>query len=202
MNDAPNQLDEGSVQADGRQLLHVRQIVCKGYRRQDQLFEFEGSLHDRKTYDSSLPFREIAAGEAVHSMQMTMVLDEALVIREIRGTTGSAPTPYCYEIDGAYAALQGLSIAQGFRANALERIGSEKGCTHLTDLLWSLATTAIQTTATLKYDAARKEQENNPATKPHWIVGTCHAYRADGDVVRIMGLHPTANEQGPTANRS
>lgn len=202
MNDESSQLDEAT---DERELLHVRQIVCKGYRRRDRLYEFEGSLHDSKAHDAALPFKEVPAGEAVHAMRMTLVLDENLLIRDIKGSTGTAPTPYCYEIDSAYAALKGLSIAKGFRANALARIGGEHGCTHLTDLLWSLATTAIQTTATLNYDATRQLREKDPTAlvdKSHWVIGTCHAYRREGEAVRIMGWQPAANAKGPAGNRS
>ena len=57
--------------------------------------------------------------------------------------------------------------------------GGVHGCTHLVELLGPVATVAYQTLV-----ARRMKQANDQPDRRPSIIGSCHAYRSDGDVVR------------------
>ncbi|MGH8465382.1 MAG: DUF2889 domain-containing protein, partial [Pseudomonas sp.] len=80
----------------------------------------------------------------------------------------------------------GVSIGPGFKKRVAERVGGLKGCTHLTELLGPMATTAIQTLAPLKQKRLRARAARDPQFQmpTHWVIGTCHAYHPDGDAAR------------------
>ncbi len=52
-----------------RELIHERTIECKGYKRNDDLWDIEGHLIDIKSYEFPNHDRsDIAAGEPIHDM--------------------------------------------------------------------------------------------------------------------------------------
>lgn len=172
--------------APSRQLLHSRQVECRGYLRSDGLFEIEGHLLDSKPREYTLSFKTIAAGEPLHQMWLRLVVDGSLLIHHCEAVTEDAPTPFCSEINGAYAALAGLRIGPGFKKRVLQRLGGERGCTHLTELLGPLATTAVQTVS-LSIQEDEQQITGGEQINPHqWVVGGCHVYRADGEAVRML----------------
>ncbi|MNN38589.1 hypothetical protein D3C81_1525950 [compost metagenome] len=177
----------------GRRLLHTRQVTCRGYLRDDGLFEFEGTLQDTKPRETWLSFKQIAAGEPVHLMHIVMTVDADFVIHDVRTHSEATPTPYCAVSKAVYDSLHGLTIGPSFKKRLAERVGGEKGCTHLNELLGRMATTVYQTITLLEYDAEYRKA--NPDFQPglqEWVAGTCHAYREDGDVVRVLrqrGIH-------------
>ena len=171
-----------------RQLLHTRQIACHAWLLEDGGYEIEGSMSDTKTHESVLPFKSVQPGEPYHDMHLVMTLDADLTIRRVEARTRSAPTPWCKEINAAYAGLAGLTIGPGFKAALKTRVGGSLGCTHLTDLLGPMATTAIQASLGRRQTAAYLESMSMPDVKlPRpWVVGTCHAYRLDGEAVKVI----------------
>jgi len=171
-----------------RRLLHTRQVICSGYERSDGLFEIEGRLQDVKSDDSDMVFKYVRAGEPIHQMRLTMIIDLDLVIHGLEACTEVGPTPYCSEINAVYAQLVGLKIGAGFKKQVLQRVGASLGCTHLTELLGPMATTAYQTTFFLQHQAEQQRHERDASyqvPRP-WVIGTCHAYRADGEAVRLI----------------
>lgn len=70
----------------------------------------------------------------------------------------------------------------------MERLGGARGCTHLTELLGPLATTAMQTIMSMQRETtpwhARLEGDA-PIPRP-WVLGTCHAYRLDGEAAKVI----------------
>lgn len=178
-----------------RQLLHTRQVTCTGYRRGDGLFDIEGRLLDTKADSYVLPFKTLAAGEPVHSMRLRLTVDLELVIRECVAFTDAGPTPVCHEINAAYAALVGLKIGPGFIKQATRHVGGLNGCTHLTELLGPMATTAFQALSAQLMAAERERARHEPGYRPSyaWAIGGCHAYRPEREVAqRILAWDPDA----------
>lgn len=171
-----------------RRLLHTRQVVCTGYERSDGLYEIEGRLTDSKADDSDMAFKYIRAGEPIHQMHLTLVIDLDLIIHGVEASTEAGPTPYCHEINAAYEQLVGIKIGAGFKKRVIQKVGGVLGCTHLTELLGPMATTAYQTTFFLKHKAEQQKHDDNPGylvPRP-WVIDTCHAYRSEGDAVRLI----------------
>ncbi|WP_425317839.1 DUF2889 domain-containing protein [Pseudomonas nitroreducens] len=185
-------MNDNDRQVPSRQLLHTRRVTCTGYQRSDGWFDVEGQLHDSKAHDERLLYKVLPAGEAVHGMKIRMTVDRDLVIRELVALTEDAPTPFCASINAAYAALQGVRVGPGFRKQVLQRVGDVKGCTHLTELLWPMATTVFQTTEGLFYEENLRRAAQDPDYQPpaHWVIGSCHVYHADGEPARLLSERP------------
>jgi Protein of unknown function (DUF2889) len=185
-----------------RRLLHRREIVCSGYARSDGMFDIEGHLSDTKTDDVDLAFKWVPAGDPIHSMHLTMTVDRELVIQHIEARTEAGPTRWCSDITAAYASLQGLRVAAGFKNHVKARVGGRLGCTHLTDLLGSMATTAIQTMTHVWRDNALLRAVRHPEHEPvrPWVLDTCHVYRSDGPAVRILWPESHVPSRAPPAS--
>lgn len=171
-----------------RTLVHTRQITCDAYTRSDGLYEIEGRMVDTKTHAAVMCFKTIESGTPFHDMIIVMTVDRELVIRDIEARTQAAPTPYCTEINANYRKLVGVRIGPGFKAEVKARVGGVKGCTHLTDLLGPMATTAVQASLADTQTQARVNVLTASAKllpKP-WVVGTCHTYRMEGDAVKVI----------------
>jgi hypothetical protein len=175
-----------------RELLHTREITCLGYLRSDGLLDIEGRIRDVPAFASDLPFHHVAAGQPVHDMRLLMTLDTLLVIQAIEAVTDVGATPACAEIAPAYARLKGLKIGPGFKHQVKAQVGGVQGCTHLTELIERMASAAMQVRFTLGRVEQRRRPENiEPVVRRNsWVVDTCHAYRRDGEVVRLLGLEP------------
>lgn len=174
-----------------RRLAHTRQIVCSGYIRDDGLYDIEARMRDTKAYDSSLLFKELPAGESLHDMRVMITVDAHLVIRSAQAHMEAAPTPYCAQINETYAKLVGIRISGGFMKEVKARVGGASGCTHLTELLGPIATTAFQT---LMGVGNRAQAAVTGAVAPVLpVLNTCHAWRADGEVVRIVKQRAAAH---------
>ncbi len=165
-----------------REHIHTRNITCKGYYRDDGLWDIEGSITDTKTYSFANQDRGgINAGEYIHEMHVRLTVDGEFMIHNAQVVTDSSPFNICREITDSYRSLIGLQIKQGWRRDVLARFGRVKGCTHITDLLLgAIATTAYQTLGGEKKHSTKDQKANN-ATR---LVNSCHALSSDGPVVR------------------
>ena len=163
-----------------RQHVHTRQIDCRGFQRDDGLWDIEARIVDTKTY--TVPNRDrgqIAAGEALHDMWLRVTLDDDLVIRAIEAVTDASPFTICGQVTPNFQRLVGLSVGAGFTARVKQALGGAEGCTHLVELMRPLATTAYQT---LHAHREQKRKAANTGERPR-ILDTCYALRSDGPVV-------------------
>lgn len=167
-----------------RRLVHTRQIVCTGYLREDGLYDIEARMTDTKGHDTPMLLKDLQAGEALHDMWLTLTVDDDLMIRSACTRTLAAPTPYCTHINETYARLAGVRITEGFMREVRARVGGIRGCTHLTELLGPMATTAFQTIMGLRSVEKRRARGQDNKQLP--LLGTCYAWRADGEVAKHM----------------
>ena len=161
--------------------VHHRHIDCRGYRREDGLFDIEGHLVDTKAYPFDNAWRgPIPPGEPLHDMWLRLTVDEELTVIEAQAETSAGPYPVCPAITPAFFKLEGLRIGPGWRRAVQARLGGVQGCTHLVELLGPLATTAFQTVYPLRAPDTAGDADERPP--PH--LGSCHALARDGEIVR------------------
>lgn len=131
-----------------RQILHHRDITVRGYKREDGMFDIEGHLHDTKEVDFKVASGQRKAGESLHSMWLRITIDRTFTIVEAEASTDAMPyVGYCDQITPDYKRLIGLAIRPGFSNRVNQLLGGTRGCTHMTDLIGIVATTAFQTVA-------------------------------------------------------
>ena len=182
-----------------RELLHIRQIDLRGYRRADGLYEIEGRVTDVKEH----PFRrpatdvDVAPGTPLHDMWIRLVVDEDLVIHDIVAVTDASPQPACPEAAATLLQLKGARIGPGWTRFVKERLGGRRSCTHLMELLMPLATAAYQTLSPVRLAQPDELASNGRPLK----IDSCYAYASDGALVQLRWPQFHGKGKGPAVPR-
>lgn len=180
--------------AKDRELAHTRVVTCTGYKRKDDLWDIEGRIVDTKSYGFPNQDRGgwIEAGEALHDMTIRLTIDTRLEVKAAEAVIDASPFNYCKSVTRIAANLVGLKIAPGWNAKSKAAMGKHRGCTHLTELLGPVATTAIQTinAEKMKKKAAdtKQSEENTRADKMNAkpaFIDSCYAMAASSPVVKV-----------------
>ncbi len=166
-----------------RQSMHTRTVTCHGYKREDGLWDIEGHMVDTKPYAFRNEDRGgfINANEPLHGMSVRLTLDENFLIHDVEAVTDWSPFKHCPDITRVFKGLIGVSIGYGWNRKLKELMGGVKGCTHLTELLGPIATTAFQTIMSTRPDYCG-DVDGVIEEKPPYL-DTCHMLREDGEVV-------------------
>ncbi len=170
--------------AASRKLLHERDIVLRGYEREDGLLDIEAHMTDTKTYSWHNQDRGlIPAGDKLHDMWLRLTIDPAMLIVAVEAAMDSTPHNICPGVVPNYQRLVGVSVAKGFLKTAMAALGGVEGCTHLRELLQQVGTVAYQT----MHSVRSRSKPGGPAARykvPAALVNSCYAYNENGPVVR------------------
>lgn len=161
-----------------RDRVHSRRIVVEGYRRDDGFLELDACLEDVKDVDYPLAPGVRRAGDPVHQIRVRVTIDAEFNIVAADACLDRVPYPGgCDTIAPEYRRLVGLNLLRGFRRTVGEMFSDVRGCSHLSELLLSLPTAAIQTFATFQRDNA------DTGEKPFQL-DRCHALETSSETVR------------------
>ncbi len=150
--------------------------------RDDGLIDLEAQLTDLKDIDYPLSSGLRKVGEPVHDLFIRVTVDREFTIVDVEASADWVPYPgACQRITPAYRQLIGLNLVRGFRRTVGEMFADVRGCSHLTELLLSLPTMAIQTLATFLRD-------NDQANEKPFQLDRCHALETTTDTV--MRFYP------------
>ena len=174
-----------------RKLRHTRNFHSNGYLRNDGLFDIEGRMIDTKSYD--FPKSDgviLKKGMPLHEMFIKLTIDQEMKIHNIVAITESAPYKICKNANYKIETLIGESIGPGWRKKITLLIGGSDGCTHIRELLASMATVAFQTLygerSKLRRDSKIKEKQDlykNQSSKPV-LLNSCYAYDEGSEVTK------------------
>lgn len=169
-----------------RQHIHTRQINFSGYEREDGQFDIEAHLTDTKTYAFNNNWRgEIAPGTALHEMLLRVTINDKFEIVDIEALTEHSPFQMCPDIAPVYKQLIGVTMGPGWRKIIRQHVGGVQGCTHLTELLYPMATVAIQTIRPLQNHRRRVADSDSRASRGRpFVLNTCHAWAEHSPVVQ------------------
>ncbi len=173
-------------EASPRRHAHTRAIDYRGYEREDGLFDIEAHMTDTKTYEFSNKWRgTVAIGEPLHEMLLRVTIDETFEIKDIVAVTDHSPFEVCPNITPVYKNLVGIRMGPGWRKAIRTKVGGVQGCTHLTELLFPMATVAMQTIWPILSQRKRGKpvEEQSPKKRPI-VLNTCHAWSTDSPVVK------------------
>ena len=161
-----------------RKLMHTRAIECKGYEREDGLWDIEAHLTDIKSHDNPMKTGVRRAGQPIHEMWLRLTIDRHLNILAASASSDAVPYPGgCETITPSYKRLVGLNLARDFRRETKKLFGNVKGCTHITEMLGGFPTAAIQTFA------GEMPEEREDGRKPFQL-DQCHALDTHSETVK------------------
>jgi hypothetical protein len=166
--------------------LHTRQVRFDGYHREDGLWDIEATLIDTKAYVWRSPEKgDQPPGTPIHDMVIRVTLDDAMTIQAIDTTMPGTPHGECSQAQDPMQKMVGQTIGPGWRLKIDKAIGGIKGCTHLRELLFNMATAAYQTISPYRA-RLRSESDLPPATdgQPPFQLGQCMTWDVDGPTVK------------------
>lgn len=181
---------------DERQHLHTRRVECRGYYRNDGLWDIEGHVTDVKTYPQHYESRgAVAPDEPIHDMWIRLTIDDRMIIQDVEAQTDYSPYRICPEITPNFKKLIGLRVGSGFQRKAREVVGGVHGCTHLVELLGPVGTVAFQTIQSAKAAELRRQRaegtgdasavvNSSPSRVAKRVLNTCHAWSSENEVIR------------------
>ncbi len=160
-----------------RQQLHTRNVVFKGFRRDDGLWDIEAHLLDFKCKVFVIPGeRSWSPGEPLHDMSIRVTIDDTFVVRNIAVVMAGAPHLECPQAQAPMKLMIGCTMAAGWRRSIEQNMGKIKGCAHLRELLFNMATVAFQTVS--------QELDESVVDRPPPHVGQCLAWDFSGHAVK------------------
>ena len=169
-----------------RSHLHTRSVVFRGYRREDGLWDIEAEMSDTKTYAIERSERGVMQpGTPVHGLSIRATVDDTMTIREIASAMDHTPFDECQQGTDPMQRMVGATMGPGWR-QAIERaLGGVRGCTHLRELLFNMATAAYQTIPGYRHHLHRQAGLPEPdSAEPPYHLGKCIAWDFDGPVVQ------------------
>lgn len=170
---------------EARELVHTRRIECRGYHREDGLWDIEGSLVDTRTEEMETFGRgKIAPGEHLHEMWLRMTVDSELEVISIEAKTVQAPYPACPHFPDNFSKLVGQRIEPGWTAKVRLLLGGRRGCTHMVELMGPLATTAVQTVYAWRGETGAHLDDS--VAPPTDFIDTCHTLAEGTEVVERL----------------
>lgn len=192
-----------------RRHLHTRAVSYRGYLREDGLWDIEGEMSDVKTYGfKRSDGQDVPVGTPIHHMHIRLTVDESLTIRAIATAMDSTPFGECQQGNDPMQQMVGARLGPGWRQAIEKALGGVRGCTHLRELLFNMATAAYQTVFPWRERERRMAGvAAAEATEPPYHLGRCIAWDPDGPVTQryypqffgqpLRPLKPRPKPDGP-----
>lgn len=160
--------------------LHTREVVYRGFQRADLLWDIEATMRDTKTQILEMPGEGTwQPGEPIHNLSIRLTIDNQLAVREIAVAMDDVPHPECPAAESSMQSMVGCVIGPGWRQAIERHLKGVRGCAHLRELLFNMATVAYQTLP--------EGPAPDPADgKPPFFVGKCMAWDVNGSTVRRL----------------
>lgn len=177
--------------AQPRHQVHTRRITFQVYRRDDGLWDIEAELHDSKTHPLELlGERTWQAGETIHGIQLRVTVDADMVVREIAAAMNDVPNGNCQHALPPLDGMVGATLGPGWRKAIEQNLGGIRGCAHVRELLFNVATAAIQ---------AVPGSLSSHAHQPPMHLGQCVTWDFDGPLVKklypVYFQYPSRNSE-------
>ena len=143
-------------------------------------------MTDTKTYPLDRSERgDMPPGTPIHGMAIRATVDDQMTIREIATSSDHTPFAECQQGVDPMQQMIGVTMGPGWRQAIEKALGGIRGCTHLRELLFNMATAAYQTVPV--YRERMRRQSGAPEVEnagPPYHVGKCIAWDFDGAVVQ------------------
>ena len=154
---------------------HRRTITIESFDVEDG-FEIHATLKDERPWAEGTPTVNV-----LHSMGLVLTIDsQSMIVTDARAEMWNFPHEECASIEPAFRALVGLSITRGYTRAVQEKLGRERGCSHLEFLARAIGPAAIQTMASSRSRIGGNPVANSNGQFGSWLVNTCHLWAEGG----------------------
>jgi len=167
------------------------------YETDAELLVIEGFLTDERLF----PFNIHALGEKrEHGLMHDIALTMELTIPQMRIVSAIAEMPVvpdagCREIKDVMHRLNGRCIRPGFTNEVKELFGKAAGCLHLTNLILTMSSAAVQGLWCYLSRVREGASPLLPKADDSMLINSCHMWRQDGPFVRKIQRRKTAEPE-------
>ncbi|MEI8148065.1 MAG: DUF2889 domain-containing protein [Actinomycetes bacterium] len=155
---------------------HRRTIIIESFDTEDS-FLINATLTDERPWaDGEELVRD------VHGMTLDVEVDRrSFVVTNANATMHRTPHMECVAIEPAFRNLIGLSVTRGFNKSVQERLGRQRGCTHLEFLARAIGPVVIQAMASSssRQGGAAGISRTVKEDSDSWLTNTCHLWATD-----------------------
>ena len=167
--------------------LHTRNIKVTTYYYDEQRMIVEGFLKDDRYHESYSVTGEKFPEGVIHHMAIRLLVNcSNLLIEDVDVEMISIPREFCRETIDCLAQIKGLTITKGFTLKIKKIAGGTKGCTHLVELLQTMAPAVIQGYAAHQSQQPAPFDSERAKVILHFLTNTCHVWREDGPLVEMF----------------
>ncbi|PPR78753.1 MAG: hypothetical protein CFH01_00812 [Alphaproteobacteria bacterium MarineAlpha2_Bin1] len=172
-------IQEEKKQRIQRKKIHERKLDINCYIREDDLFDIEAKIIDKKPFITITNYdfnRE--ANKPIHEMILTVTINKDFNITDVEALMRTPAHYSCHPASEKYRDLIGIRIGPGWIREVKEKIPMNRGCTHLTEMLQQIGTTAFQGVFGLNL-ASNNDNESTKSFSSNFT-DTCYGLRKDG----------------------
>ncbi len=164
-----------------RKPMQRRSIQCEGFFREDGLWDVEAKLLDSRPYQY-VDFRGgiKPANEPIHQMMVRLTVNDEMTIVAAEAEMLDVPHKTCHYPATVIGNMVGAKIGAGWKETVRKRLPTGEACTHLSELLVTMATAVFQAMAFGKdpENTDPREIALQSETLPFFL-DKCHSWRRD-----------------------
>ena len=167
--------------------LHTRNIEVTTYDYDGQRIIVEGFLKDDFPQESHMITGETFPSGVIHHMAIRLLINcSNLLIEDVDVDLISVPREVCRETINCLAPIKGLTITKGFTSKVKKMAGGNKGCSHLVELLLSMAPAVFQGFGAHQSQKPSAFDSDQAKMIFQFIVNTCRVWHEDGYFVEMF----------------
>ncbi len=163
--------------------VHTRSIRVETYSAGEDRVIVEGSLEDTRYQPIYTITQQRREAGRVHGMVVRLLLGGTPTkILDAEAEMPTVPMEECRTAIASVKALIGLPVVYGFSKAVKDRLGGTAGCNHLTGLVLTMGSAAVQGTA-----AHRGKTRPPPEARQvmlEYVKDSCRVWRCEGEHYR------------------
>lgn len=184
----------GSLKALKKELVHTRAIRMQTFAVDEERVLVEGILEDNRPFGVHTISNQRREPGQVHGMTVRLLMGGMPSrIQDAEAEMTTVPLDGCGQAVDSVKKLVGMPIVYGFSKEVKERLSGIEGCNHLTSLILTMGSAAVQGMA-----AHRGRNPVPPEARAamlEYLKDTCCVWKEDGDLFREVS-DQIKNEQG------
>jgi hypothetical protein len=166
----------------GRKRVHSRNISIDCYETEEGNLLVEATLADERHVPYYLyTGNRVEEPGVIHGMAVRMTLRVPdLTILEAEADMPVVPVGECTEVRDSVRRLEGMRIRSGFTNEVREKLGRTAGCQHLTNLVMTMSSGAVQGLWTILSRLRDRDPRPRRHLDPALLLDSCWLWRSDG----------------------
>lgn len=170
---------------------HNRKIDISTYSADESHIITEGRLTDIRLKDYYKFTGERVDAGILHDMSLVLLIrTPEMVIEDLEVIIDTVPRNDCLLIAESLEPVIGMSVTGGFTSKVRETAGGTKGCTHLLNLIVTMAPAIMQGYWAYIYqqkpDLSKISSRNRSGSMSRGLKNSCFTWREEGEAYQKM----------------